>query len=86
MIRFSYIIKNKEGVHARPAGEIMKKAAEFQCSCELFANGQTISLKGGIFSMMGLGLKTGDEMDFTFKGADEKEACEAVKALVEKLL
>ena len=35
---------------------------------------------------MGLGLRAGDELDFTFKGPDEKEACAAVSALIKELL
>ena len=86
MEKFNYIIVNKEGLHARPAGEILKKAGEFASSAELFAKGQTVSLKGGILALMGLGLRAGDELDFTFKGPDEKEACAAVSALIKELL
>ena len=86
MLKFNYIITNKEGVHARPAGIIIKKASEFNSLVELFAKGQTVSLKGGIFALMGLGLRAGDELDLTFKGDDEQVAYDAVTALIKELL
>ncbi|MBO8414792.1 MAG: HPr family phosphocarrier protein [Proteobacteria bacterium] len=85
MKKFSYIIKNKEGVHARPAGELIKTAGEFRANIELQAKGQTVSLKGGIFALMGLGLRSGEEIDVVCSGPDEAEAFAAVKAKVEEL-
>lgn len=85
MKKFAYTIKNKEGVHARPAGEFIKKASEFHCNVELSAKGQTVSLKGGIFSLMGLGLRDGDEIEVCCNGSDEAAACAAVQELCARL-
>lgn len=86
MERFSYVIKNKEGLHARPAGEILKKAGEFKSYAEIEANGKKAALGSGIFALMALGLKKGDEIELTVSGADEKEAVAAIGALMQKLL
>jgi len=32
MKEFKYVIKDAEGIHARPAGELVKAAKEFTCS------------------------------------------------------
>lgn len=85
MKKFAYTIKNREGVHARPAGELIKKASEFHCNVELTAKGQTVSLKGGIFSLMGLGLRDGDEMEICCHGSDEDAACTAMQELCTRL-
>lgn len=85
MKKFSYVIQNKEGVHARPAGELIKTASEFRANVELQAKGQTVSLKGGIFALMGLGLRKDDDIDVVCSGPDEAEALLAVKAKVEEL-
>ena len=45
-------IKNEEGLHARPAGILAKKVAEFQSTVQISANGQTKSAKS-IMALMG---------------------------------
>lgn len=49
-------IKNAEGLHARPAGILAKKAAEFQSNIQISAGGQIKSAKS-IMALMSLGLK-----------------------------
>ena len=43
-------IKNASGLHARPAGMFVKKAAEFKSTVEVIAKGKTVNAK----SIMGI--------------------------------
>lgn len=83
MQEFNYIIKDKDGVHARPAGAIIKAIAPFKSNIYLEANGKKIALKGGIFALMGLGIKQGTEVYITIDGSDEAEAYTVIKKAFE---
>lgn len=86
MKTFDYTIKNPEGVHARPAGALIKECSTFQCQIELSAKGQTISVKSGIFALMSLGLRYGDTVSLKFNGSDEEQALEKISALISEIL
>jgi phosphocarrier protein HPr len=75
-------VKNNEGLHARPAGMLAKKASEFQSTLQITVNGQTKSAKS-IMGLMSLGLKKDQEFTLVAEGADAEIACAAISALVE---
>lgn len=41
MKEFKYVIKDAEGIHARPAGELVKAAKEFTCSITITKDGKS---------------------------------------------
>ena len=75
-------IKNKEGLHARPAGLFAKKAAEFQSLIMVSVNGQSKSAKS-IMGLMSLGLKMDQEFQLILDGPDAGAAQNAIVALIE---
>ncbi len=75
-------IKNNEGLHARPAGILAKKAAEFQSTIQISVGGQIKSAKS-IMALMSLGLKKDQEFKLIFDGPDAPAASHALQALVE---
>lgn len=77
MRQFKYVITDPEGIHARPAGELVKAAKAFECVIKLEKDGKAGDCKK-IFGIMGLGVKKGNEVTLTFDGADEDAACEAM--------
>ena len=85
MKEFTYTITDPEGIHARPAGELVKAAKEFGCKITLTKDGKSGDCKK-IFGLMGLGAKKGHEVTFTFEGADEEAACEAVSKFMQENL
>ena len=85
MKEFKYIITDSEGIHARPAGELVKVSKDFESSILIRSNGKTGDCKR-IFTVMALGVKKGQEVILTLEGADEEQAFEAVsKFMKEKL-
>lgn len=82
MKEFKYTITDPEGIHARPAGELVKTAKQFACSIKLTKDGKTGDCKK-IFGIMGLAVKCGQEVTLTFEGEDEDAACEAVKTFMQ---
>ena len=78
MKEFKYVITDPEGIHARPAGELVKAAKEFQSAITLTKDGKT----GDCKRIMGLAVKAGNEITLTFDGEDEEAAYAAVTEFV----
>jgi phosphocarrier protein HPr len=79
MQEFTYTIKDPDGIHARPAGLLVKEATKFKSKVTLKANGKSADLKR-IFALMALGVKTGTEVTVTAEGEDEEAAIKALQA------
>ena len=85
MKEFSYIITDKDGIHARPAGELVKIAKEFETNILIRANEKDGDCKR-IFTVMALGVKKGQEVTLRFEGPDEDKAFEAVTGFMKEKL
>ena len=73
-------IKNASGLHARPAGMFVKKAAEFKSTVEVIAKGKTVNAKS-IMGIMSLGLGQGDELTVVANGEDQEAAVKFARVL-----
>ena len=70
MNSFEYTIKDENGIHARPAGIIARKAADFSCDITIECKGKSANLKK-LLSLMGMGIKKGDTVRvFASDGTD----------------
>lgn len=85
MKEFRYVITDAEGIHARPAGELVKLAKAFSCDIKMIKDGKEGDCKK-IFTIMGLAVKQGTELTIRFDGEDEAQAYEAVSTFIEKNL
>ncbi len=85
MKEFTYVITDPEGIHARPAGELVKAAKAFACDIKLTKDGKSGDCKK-IFGIMGLGVKKDNEVVLTFDGEDEEAAYEAVSKFMQENL
>ncbi len=77
MIQFTYKIKDPAGIHARPAGILVKLANGFKSTITVSKAGKSGDLKR-IFSIMALGAKQGEQLDIHIEGEDENQAKEAI--------
>lgn len=82
MKEFVYTITDPEGIHARPAGELVKAAKEFSCKITMSKDGKAADCKK-IFGLMGLGVKKDQEIVLTFDGEDEETAYEKVTSYIQ---
>jgi len=74
MEQFTYVIKDKDGIHARPAGLLVKQAKQYENSkITLTKDGDSADLKK-LFALMKLGIKQGEEVTVTIEGGDERQA------------
>ncbi len=73
MKEFTYKICDKLGIHARPAGLLVKKAAEYSSEIVLHKDEKSADMKR-LFAVMGLSVKEGDTVRVTINGDDENKA------------
>ncbi len=85
MREFQYIVTDNEGIHARPAGELVKLAKTFASDVKVVKDGREADCKK-IFALMGLGAKKGSELSFVITGEDETEACEELEKFMRENL
>jgi phosphocarrier protein len=85
MKKFSYTITDEIGIHARPAGLLVKEAKKFNSKIIISANGKTAEATK-LMSVMGLGAKKGTEIQVEIDGEDEETAVEAIKNFLEENL
>ncbi len=74
-------IQNEEGLHARPAGILAKRASSFKSKIEIQYGDVTKNAKS-IMSLMSLGLKSQAQVKVIANGEDEKEAVDAIVAMI----
>ena len=85
MKEFTYVITDAEGIHARPAGELVKKAKEYASSISIIKEGKKADAKK-LFGLMGLGVKQGMEIVVQVEGDDEEAAAAAMEEFLKENL
>lgn len=85
MKEFSYIITDPEGIHARPAGLLVKEAGKFSCKVVIKKEEKEADAKR-IFGVMGLAAKQGDKVILEADGVDEDKAIEVLEKFIKENL
>lgn len=83
MIEEVLIIKNKHGLHARPAAQFVKIAGRFKSDIKVIKDELVINGKS-IMGIMMLAAEPGSEISIITDGPDEREAIDALKELILK--
>lgn len=74
-------IVNKNGLHARPAAEIVKLAAKFQSDITIVKDDLDVNGKS-IMGVMMLAAEHGSSITFRAEGPDAEQALDALATLV----
>jgi phosphocarrier protein len=85
MVHFDYIITDELGIHARPAGILIREVKNHR-SAVTFFHGEKKADGGKVFAIMKLGIKQGNTLGVTVEGPDEEEAAAALKQTLETTL
>ena len=85
MSEFSYTIKDEAGIHARPAGMLVKAMQAFESEILLSSGDKTINCKK-LFALMGLGIKCGETVTISANGADAETAIAAAQKFMQENL
>ncbi|GAB1351467.1 MAG TPA: HPr family phosphocarrier protein [Candidatus Rifleibacterium sp.] len=75
-------IRNKLGLHARPASLVVKLAGKFESEIQLIKEDTEINAKS-ILGVMMLAAGPGQKVTITADGNDEVEAVDAIASLID---
>lgn len=81
MVKFTFVVNDEMGLHARPAGLLVKEAAKCSSKVTLKKGDKTGDAKR-IFNIMGLSIKGGEEVEVLVEGEKEQEEAAALEAFV----
>lgn len=82
MKSFDYVITDEVGIHARPAGILVKECKKYASKISVVKDGKS-AVASKLMALMGLGVKCGDTVTVQVEGDDEDAAYEAIKAFFE---
>ena len=72
MKQFQYTITDPVGIHARPAGLLVKAAKELDSTITIEKEGGKSAPATKLMALMGVGVKQGDTVIVTLEGGDEE--------------
>lgn len=79
MKKFAYTIQEANGVHARPAGLLVKAAKALDSTITLETVAGRSAAATRLMAVMGLGIKQGDTVTVTVEGGDEEASTAAME-------
>ncbi|MDR3210916.1 MAG: HPr family phosphocarrier protein [Planctomycetota bacterium] len=82
MREITYTIRDEDGIHARPAGILVKKMQEFTSQI-IIKNGEKTADAKKLFQVMKLGVKCSNTIVVTAEGEDEEAAIAAAQTILE---
>lgn len=83
MKEIKYTVTDPLGIHARPAGLIVKMAAGFK-STIMIDNGAKKADAKRIMAVMSMGIKQGQDITVTVEGEDEEAAAVAIETFLKE--
>ncbi|MCS7280671.1 MAG: HPr family phosphocarrier protein [Desulfobacterota bacterium] len=83
MVKSKFVIKNRLGLHARPAAIFVKKANEYSSEVRIEKDGKKVNGKS-ITSLLMLACPFGTEITLEVEGEDEEEAFKELSKIIEE--
>jgi len=74
-------VKNKQGLHARPAALFVQTAAKFDSSVKIEKNSELVDGKS-IMGILSLGAESGNKIKLIVEGEDANAAVEELKRIL----
>lgn len=85
MKEFSYVIKDEIGIHARPAGMLVKVAKQYSSKITLESGGKQADATK-LMAIMSMGVKTGATVVVRAEGDDEADAIAGLETFMNENL
>ena len=83
MVKFTFKVKDEMGMHARPAGELVREATK--CSSQVtIKKGEKTGNAKRIFNVMALSIKAEEEVEIIVEGEKEQEEAAALEAYIKE--
>jgi len=85
MVKLTHIVKDPLGIHARPAGLLVRLCSDYKSDI-VVSKGEKHGDAKKIFSIMALAVKCGDEITVEISGEDESVTGDALKKFLHEML
>lgn len=82
MVSFTYTIKEPMGLHARPAGIMVKELKPLPCSVKVSCGSRSADGKK-LFALMGMAVKCGETVLVEIEGEDEEKVKASLQSFFE---
>lgn len=83
MVKFTFKVHDEMGLHARPAGELVREA--IKCSGQVtIRKGEKTGNAKRLFNVMSLNVKANDEVEIIVEGEKEEEEAAALEAFIKE--
>jgi len=79
MKSFDYVITDPVGIHARPAGILVKEVKNYKDSTITLAKGDKSVNLLKLMALMQMGIKQGDKVTVSVEGGDEEAVCAKIE-------
>jgi phosphocarrier protein HPr len=83
MYEAEVVIMNEQGLHARPASIVAKKATKFNSHITIVKDGNEYNAKS-IINILSMSASKGDKLKIVAVGDDEEKAVEELITVIEK--
>jgi phosphocarrier protein len=83
MKSFVYVLTDNNGIHARPAGALIKEVKNFTSDVTI-AHGEKRADMKKLFALMGLGAKKDDSVTIALEGPDEEKEAVYLEQYMQK--
>ncbi|MFG6383615.1 MAG: HPr family phosphocarrier protein [Lachnospiraceae bacterium] len=83
MVKFTFVVKDPMGLHARPAGALVKEATKCSSKVTIKKGEKTGDVKR-IFNVMSLSIKANEEVEIIVEGEKEQEEAAALEAFIKE--
>ncbi len=80
MKSFEYVITDPVGIHARPAGLLVKEIKNYAGSVVTIEKGEKVVNALKLMALMQMGIKQGDTVKISVEGGDEEAVAAAIEA------
>jgi len=75
------VVKNPEGLHARPAGKLVRILSDTKSTVIINYKGKTVNAKS-VLSLLTLGVDPGEEIEVVIEGEDAEKVLKLVESVV----
>ena len=79
MKSFDYVITDPVGIHARPAGILVKEVKNYKDSVITLTKGEKSVNLLKLMALMQMGIKQGDKVTVSVEGGDEEAVCARIE-------
>ncbi len=86
MKQFQYTIQDPMGIHARPAGLLVKAAKELDSTVTITSESGKSAVATKLMAIMAMAIKAGHTITVTVEGGNEEASCAAMEKFLKENL